>query len=336
MAITALTDVVVPEIVLPEIALRINEKSAFMNSGAIVDDAVATMFASGNAGSLVNLPKYAHIPDAEPNISADTSSTATPQKMSQKSIFAIKHIRNQGWSSADLVSALSQPDPFLAVSNQIGDYWSKVYDLTCVNSVRGLWADNVLTDGGDMVFDISNDVAGTPSAGELISAEAIIGAMATLGDNMDDVKIIIMHSVTYANLYRQNMVEFIPNSQGVEPMPYYLGKRLVVSDYMPAITGTNRLSYLTALVSDGAFRYGKGAPNMPLEIFRDPAQGNGEGVETLWSRDHAIITPTNYSWSANAVISGVSPDYAEMQEADNWARTVDRKDVKIAFLISNG
>jgi len=336
MATTRLSDVVVPEIVVPEIALQIKTKSAFVGTEAVFNDPILNNFASANFGSLIDTPKYNHITEDESNVSSDDpAAAATPEKASQAKIYSIKHVRNVGYSNADLVYALSQPDPSKVITDQLGTYWAKQIDKIAINSLHGVYADNVASNGGDMVYDISDDVAGIPTDAEIVSGEALIRAAATNGDNMDAFVMIVMHSIVFANLQVRNLVITIPDSNGVL-VSTFMGKKVIVSDAMPVIAGTNRNSYVTALVGPGALRYGNGAPKTPLEVYRDAAAGNGEGVETLWSRNHFVMSPTNYSFDATYTFAGVSPTWGELRSEDAWVRTLERKQVAIAYLITNG
>jgi len=337
MALTQLSDVIVPEIVAPEAALMIPEKSALIGSAAVANDAKITELASGNAGQVFNVGRYNHIADAESNASSDAATTATPQKNTMADIFALKHTRNQGWQHADLVNALSQPDPQQVVSEQLGEFWGKDIDKTGIASLVGVKADNVANNSGDMVYSVATDDAAAVTDAEKISGEAVIRSLATLGDNMNDIAIIIMHSTVYTQLLIKEEIAFIPPSEGKSAIPIYLGKEVIVSDLMPATAGTNRTTFTTALLGANALRYGEGMPANPLAIDRTEAAGNGEGIETLWSRHHHVITPTNYSWDyANATVAGKTPTNAEVGVAGAWTRTVDRKDVKITFLDTNG
>ncbi len=338
MALTQLADVVVPEIVMPEMALRINEKSAFMGSGVIFNDTVLGGFAGTNFGLHIDLPKYNHIANGEPNGSTDDpSDVATPQKNTQVSVLARKLMYNNGWSSADLVYALSQPNPEQVVAEQLGDYWAQVIDRVAIATMLGIFNDNGANNAGDMAYDISTDVDAPVEAAQKISLDAFVKANGTLGDNSRDTSIVTMHSVVHQQCIIDNQIITVPASDTSAPYDTYLGHRVVISDENTVIAGTYRNKYITVISGANALRYGEGAPKTPLAHDRKEDQANGEGIETIWSRKHFVLAPTNYSWDqASAVVAGGTPTLAEIATATSWDRTVPRKDVKIAFLVTNG
>lgn len=337
MATTQITDVIVPEIVAPEMALRITEKSALFGSGAVIQDTKLANFAAGNFGQQIDVGMYNHINDADPNASTDDpTDVATALKNTMANVYAWKVMYNQAWSHANIVEALSKPDPNAVVTEQSSDYWAQWVDKYGISSLVGIFNDNVANDSGDMVESIYSDIA-APTAANKISYDAIVDASITLGDNIDDLTTIIMHSAVYGQALKNNDIDFIPDSDNTGTIAAYMGKRVIKSDLMPVIAGTNSPKYITALVGNGAFRYGEGAPAMPVEPDYNASGGNGEGIYTLWTRKHFVMAPTNYSLDvANLSFADESPTRAELETATTWTRTVPRKDVKIAFLATNG
>jgi hypothetical protein len=58
-------------------------------------------------------------------------------------------------------------------------------------------------------------------------------------------------------------------------------------------------------------------------------------VEELHIRKRWIMQPSGHSWLA-ASMASLSPTNAELATAANWNRIVPRKNVPLAFLITNG
>lgn len=334
---TRVADTIVPEIVNPEVSFRINEKSAFMQSGALYRDPVADKFASDNFGKILDTPRYLHIEDSESNVGTDDpTQNAESNKNRQVSIKSYKQFRNKIWGEMDLVSALSKPDPNQVVAQQVGDYWAQEYDKIAIASTVGVYNDNIANNSGDMVNDISIDTVDPLDPSNLINSIAIIDAQATLGDNQHDLSIMIVHSIVYAQMRKNNEIDFIQDSDQKTKIPFYQGARVIVSDRQKTILGANKVKYVTTLIGTNAIRWGEGSPKVPMEINRNPKAGNGEGAEEMIYRRHFIISPTNYSFESASVAS-TSPTLAELELAANWSRgDVERKDVKIAFLITNG
>lgn len=334
---TRIADVIVPEIVDPAVGFRINEKSALISSGAVFRDPSADAFASQNFGKVFETSKYLHIEDSESNIGSDDPTVkAESKKNKQIAIRAVKHFRNKIWGEMDLTSAVSKPNPNTVVAEQVGDYWAQEYDNIGISSLVGVWKDNVANNGADMVHDISIDTVDPLTPANLISSEAIIDAQSTMGDNQHDLSIMIVHSKVYSQMRKNNEIDFVAPSEQGKPIPYFGDALLVQSDRAPAIMGTNKMQYVSILIGANSIRWGEGTPKTPSAIDRDESAGNGEGAETYVTRRHFVLSPANYSFSGGNMAS-TSPTRAELEDASNWTRgEVDRKDIKIAFLVTNG
>jgi hypothetical protein len=70
-------------------------------------------------------------------------------------------------------------------------------------------------------------------------------------------------------------------------------------------------------------------------VEREALQGNGGGIETLVSRKSWIVHPFGFQFLSGSV-AGESPTLAEYKLAANWDRVVPRKNVPVAFLVTNG
>ena len=336
MAVTRLTDVIVPEVFLPHMMNKTAEKSAIFQSGILRPDANMAKFLAGG-GRTENVPFWNDLSNAEPNISSDDpASEATPQKIGGSKDVAVRHNRNQAWSDAYLVSELSGDDPMKRVLERVSDYWSRAYQRQLVASLKGVFADNAANDGGDMRHVVATDAVGAPDVAELISAEAIIDAKQTMGDAAQKLSVVIMHSVPYSRLQKLNLIDYIPDSEGKIDLATYLGYRLVVDDGCPAIQGANRILYSTYLVSRGAIAWAEHPPKVAVEVERKPSQGDGGGVEELWTRRQYVLHPYGIKWTDSSV-AGQSPTNAELEAAANWDRVyAERKQVGLVELVTNG
>jgi len=317
-----------------EMAIELN---AFAQSGIMQPDARINAMASG-AGSTGDIPFFHGLANDEPNYSSDDpAATSTPAKiLSGKQIYASAH-QNKSWSTMDLARELGLIDPLGAIMNRVATYWSVNSEKRLINTARGVMLDNIATNTGDMVHDISIATGDTAVAANLISAEAVIDAGATMGDHAKTLSAIAMHSVPYSNLEKQNLIDFIPNARGEVDFPTYLGKRVIVDDSIaPVAGGTNGFVYTTILFALGAIAYGSGSPEVPSETDRLPATGNGGGQDVLYSRTTEIIHPFGFAFDTTAV-AGVSATYAELAAAGQWSRVfAERKNIGMAFLKTNG
>ncbi len=332
---TRLTDVIEPMVFADYISIRTTELSAIFQSGIVATDAQLDALASGG-GTTFNLPYWEDLASTEPNIGDDNpANIATPLGITASEDVAVKHFRNQAWSSMDLLTGVIGEDPMMEIGDKVAGYWARVDQQMLIASLTGVEADNVANDSSDMVVDIATDAVGAPAAAELISAEAIIDAKQTMGDHAEGLAAIGMHSVCFSRLQKLNLIDYIPDSRGEIQFPTYLGYRVIVDDGCPAVDGANRTTYTTYLFGTGAVAYGNGAARTPVEVEREALAGTGSGQETLVNRREFIMHPRGVKFT-NSTVAGQSPTNAELQNALNWDRVYDRKLVRIAILKTNG
>jgi len=312
------------------------ELNAFAQSGVLIGDQRIDAMANVG-GSIGELPFYLGMTNDEPNYSSDDPGvTSTPAKISgAKQIFR-KAMMNKSWSTMDLSRELALSDPLAAITDRVGQYWASAINRRCIQTAMGLLADNSANDAGDMIYSIATDDAAAITDAERISADAVIAAAGTMGDHAKTLSVIAMHSVVYQRLQRQDLIAYIQPSNTDIQIPTYLGYRVVVDDAMPAVAGTNRITYTTVLFSIAALAFGQGTPEMPSEMERKPDSGNGGGQDILYSRRTDIIHPQGFQFTS-ASVAGQSPTEAELAGATNWDRVfAERKNVGIAFLQTNG
>lgn len=335
MAVTRLTDVVVPSVFNPYVMKTTKEKTSIFTSGILRPDANLANFLAGG-GQTVNVPFWKDLPTAEPNTSSDDPGvSATPSKITTGTDIAIRINRNNGWSDADLVAELAGDDPMKAIGSRVAAWWARAFQAHLVAMLRGVFADNIANDAADMVRTVGTDAVGASTAAERISAEAILDTAQTMGDASTVLSTLIMHSVQYTALAKLNLIDFIPDSEGRVNFPSYLGYQVIVDDGVPAIAGTNRIMYWTFLIGKQAIGWAEHPPAVPTETIRKPEQGNGGGVEELWSRRQYIFHPYGIKFTSSS-LAGKSPTNTELAAAANWDRVVvERKQVALALLRSN-
>ena len=341
MARTTLSDVFVPETFASYQIEDPVAKSALLNSGIMVTNGELNSLAD-NAGFITTMPFWNPIgTDLEPNYSNDVyTDVAEPQNVTAAEQIARITDLNEGWSSADLVSALSGRDPMKYVAQQVDEYWVQQAQRRLIATAIGIYNDNVADDDGDMVVDRSATGA-TVAEENRFNSSAVIAASLTLGDQLNRITGMAVHSVIYGKMLSDDLIEFIPDSQGKMTIPTYLGKTVIVDDGMPIVGGdgsTVAFKYLTILFGRGAFGYGAGTPKVPFEYEREPARGNGGGFETLWVRKRWVIHPAGYKFNSTTITGpGLSPTWADLKLASNWERVVtSRKSVPLTFLVTNG
>lgn len=334
MALTQLADIIEPSVFEPYARLRSTELSAFYEAGIVAPDARLDARLAGG-GTLFQMPSWNALTQTESTVSTDTTAEITPDKIGTTKERAVKHFRNHAWQSADIVVHVAGSDPMQAVADQVAGYWSREWQRMVVASLKGLFADNVANDSGDMTYDIGTDAVPPITAAEKISADAILQALQTLGDASGLIQAMAMHSVVATELKRQNLIDFIPNSEASVTLARYMDKIVVVDDGMPATSGSNRIEYATYLFGRGAIAAGRGEPEIPVEVYRAPLQGKGAGVQSLISRQLVAYHPKGFDF-LEASVAGNSPTNTELATTANWNRVFSRKLIALAQLLTNG
>lgn len=337
MATTRLSDIIDVTIFNDLPAVNSPEKTAFFQSGVAVSNSLLNSLASG-PGKRSELPFWNDLdPTDEPNVSNDDpASIATPAKVTQGEQVARKLMLNNAWQAADLASELAMGGSAMnQVRARLDTYWMRQWQRRVISALDGVLADNVANDSGDMVNDAAIEDGSAATSANLFSRTNFTSAAFTLGDAFEETGVVAMHSVVYKRAVDNDDIDFIPDSLGRMTIPTYMGKRVVVDDGMTVVAGsTSGFKYTTILFGAGAVGYGNGAPEVPTEIEREALQGNGGGIETLVSRKSWIVHPFGYEFTGTP--AGESPTLAEFQAAASWNRVVERKNVPVAFLITNG
>jgi hypothetical protein len=339
MALTQLADVIVPQIFTPYAQQITEEKSRLIQSGALVRDGLLDEKLAGG-GLTFNIPSWKDLANDADNVSTDEEQAvndSTPKKTGTGKEIAVRLSRNQSWAEADLTSALTGEDPAGSVAARVGYYWTRRLQAAFVAAVTGVFNNNAAASpgGGAVQNDMTNDIkAGGYSAGVTdFSAAAFLDAILTIGDSLDDLSMVMVHSIVYGRMQKNNLIDFIPDAEGRVQIPTYQGKQVIVDDHMPNSAGV----FDTWIFGPGAFRLGVGAPLVPTEVFRHPQAGNGGGQSTLYNRVEWSIHPVGHKYAGSPANGGPSNANStnNLAHVDSWQRVyAERKQIKIARLIT--
>lgn len=353
MALTQISDAVVPEIFTPYAQNITEEKARLIQSGVIMrSDVIDNLLAGG--GLTFNVPSWKDLDaSTEENVSTDTvadiqaasfeSGTptdanrgdSTPAKTGSLQEIAVRMNRNKSWSSADLTADLAGSDPQQSIASRVGFFWERRLQKAFVAAINGVIADNAAAPSGSDTHtqnDLVNDVSGVSyTAGVTdFSAEALIDAAVTLGDSADDLVAVMVHSVVYARMKKNNLIDFIPDARGEVNIPTFLGHQVIVDDGMPVTSGV----YDTWLFGAGAVQLGVGSPVVPTEVHREALAGNGGGQEVLTNRVVWTLHPTGHAYIQTSIPNG-GPSNTNLAAATSWSRRYpERKQIKFARLVT--
>jgi hypothetical protein len=336
MSTVRLSDVIEPSVFSGYMAKDTMQKSALYDTGIFRNDGDLQAKLAGG-GRTFNVPFWKDLDDNEPDAASDDpDSHAVPGKLTSATDIARRIIWTRGWSTARLAAELAGSDPMQRIVSRVNAYWARRFDDACIAVMRGVFADNITNDAGDMVNDISLDTNVAITSAERISAEAIMDTAQTMGDAKDALKVLVIHSVVGNRLRKNDLIDFVPDSQGRMNIPTYLGYRVHESDKVPAIAGTYRIRYWNFLVGADAFGWAESPVAVPVEVEKDPSAGDGMGVETLWTRRQFAMHPYGIKFTDTSV-GGEFPTMSELRLGANWDRVyAERKQIPLALLITNG
>lgn len=337
MATTQISDVFVREVYETYGTVNSPELTAFWESGVIVENPILSA-AFDQGGQTLTVPFWKDLDSGvEPNYSSDDpSQIAGTQKIATGTQVARKSMMNQAWSVMDLTAELAGKDPMQAIKKRTDTYWARQWQRRVLASCVGLLNDNVAANSGDMVINRAINDGNNATDANLFGRTAFTSAAFTLGDAFKDIRAIGVHSMVAKRMIDNDDIVYIPDSQGQLTIPTYLGRRVIIDDGMPvAAGGTSGFKYTSVLFGAGALAYGNGKPKVSSEVWRNPKAGNGGGQEELIERKSWIIHPFGYKWTDPDGV-GDSATLAELSAAVSWERQIERKNVPLAFLVTNG
>jgi hypothetical protein len=339
MTAVRISDVIVPAVFSPYTMALTTMKSRILQSGMASLDPTLSANLAG-AGMTFNEPFFKDLADTDANISSDDPSvTATPLGITTGQEIQIRLERNQSWSSMQLASTLIGTDPMGAIANRVSDYWVRQLQKAVVATVKGVFANNdATTDAYHTQYDMTYDIKGsTASSVTRFSGEAFTNACLTMGDSMDELNMLLVHSVVYAQMLKNNMITFIPVSINGEAkeISAFLGREVIVDDSMPQPSSGVFESWI---FKRGALAIGMNTPRLATELFRIPGSGNGAGQDQLFNRVSWMLHPVGHAW-AGSTTNGGGPSNAatsgNLAHAASWNRVFpERKQIGIARLIT--
>ncbi len=354
MAAVKVSDVVVPEIFGPYAQQLTQEKARIIQSGVMVVDPLLSQMLVGG-GSTYNIPSWLDL-DASDSTGSENVATddiadiqtasfengtptdtnrgdATPQKISTATEIAARLVRNQSWSSTGLSRELAGSDPMQAIAGRVAYYWTRRLQRIFVQSWNGIIADNLLAPNGADTHtqdDLINNISGGSFVDGVtnFSSEAFIDTAQLMGDSEMSLTVIMVHSVVYSRMQKNNLIDFIPDARGEINIPTFLGREVIVDDGMPRTSTV----YDSWLFGPAAAQFGEALDDVPTEITREALAGNGAGQEILTTRRVYMVHPTGHAFVQAAIPNG-GPSNANMAAAANWSRVYpERKQISFAVL----
>lgn len=307
---TKISDVIVPEVFNPYVIERTAQLSALVRSGIVVRDKELDSLAKAG-GKLINMPYWKDLTGDDEVL--DDGTALTPGKITAGQDVAALLMRGKAWAVNDLAEALSGDDPMRAIGDLVAEYWARQKQKVLLATLEGVFKASSMT--GNV-----HDISGQSDEAAKISGASFIDAKTKLGDAADKLTAVAMHSAVFASLEKQNLIAYIPNSQGVVEFPTYMGRKVIVDDMCPEEGGT----YTTYLFGKGAIGEGNGQAPVPTETDRDSLAGD----DILINRHHYLLHPRGVKFT-NSNVAGKSPSNAELKNQANWERVYENKNIRI-------
>jgi len=344
--LTQISDVIVPRIFAGYVQQRTEEKSRLIQSGAVERSQMLDNLLSGG-GKTFDVPSWRDLDSSDADrVSTDTphaeftggSAEPDPFKIQTSDEVAVRLSRNASWSAADLAAPLAGSDPIGAIGDRVGYYWERRMQAAFIATINGIFADNAAAPAASehVQNDMTHDITGASFVDGVtnFSAEAFLNAALTMGDSMDDLVMVMFHSVVYNTAQRNNLIDFIPDARGEVQIPTFLGRMVIVDDTVPSPSSGIFNSWL---FGRGAVMAGMGSPKVPVEVERKAGAGNGGGQEVLYNRTEWIMHPVGNAYVGTAPNGGPSNAATtnNLAAAGSWQRVYpERKQIKIARLLS--
>ncbi len=217
-----------------------------------------------------------------------------------------------------------------AIASLVSGFWARDLQKELIAILNGIFGTFTPSEGSATTRLASNilDISGGSGAAAKWSASAFIDAQQLLGDAQSQLTAIAMHSATYSNLKKQNLIATEHPSMDVS-FESYQGKRVIIDDGCPVSgSGVNQI-FTSYLFGEGAIALGNGSPVgfVPTEIDRDKKKGSG--VDYLINRKTMILHPRGIKFTNAKVAKTEGPSRAELQDAENWLPVYEPKQIRI-------
>lgn len=307
---TRLSDAIIPSVYAQySFEAHVQSLEIFQAGVLYSDPEVSSKLSMG--GRSVDMPGWKDLGnDPSEPVNDDPSDSIELKKIGSRREVAARHMRAQAWGVPDLTAILAGDDPLRTIINRQTDYWQRAHKKTLIGTLKGVIADNVANDSGDMVLDTGASITDTDA----------IDAAYLMGDRADDFVAWWMHSKQMKVLKKADLIDFVPSSQqGGMMIPYYMGLRCIVDDDIPESSN----EYTSFMFKRNAIMWNELPVNTeggPLERDRKPRQGHGGGVTELVSRRHFVPHVPGTRW-LDASTAGEFATDAELALAANWDRT---------------
>lgn len=322
--VAKLADLIIPDKWAAYAAVATTERTRFIQSG-IMSDLSPVLAAAMGGGTTINMP-YLEDLEGDDEI-VDDRYDLTVGKVESGQDVGVALFRAKAFGASDLSAELTGADPMLQIANRFGDYWARRIQRIALETVKGVMG---VTKSGRSMAQNTFDISGLSGAAKVFDGYSFIDACGRLGDHEEKLSGIAVHSDTYRLMKKQDLIDFIKDSEGRE-IATYMGKQVTYDDSLPKLSGGVYHSYI---FGPGALGFAQADPSdsPAAEVDREPLKGGGR--EYLVNRRRFICHVRGVKWEpTSGVPAKATPSNAELGNSANWARVWDSKLIGIVRFI---
>lgn len=210
-----------------------------------------------------------------------------------------------------------------AIADLFASYWARQNQNILLSILDGVFASATMADK-------EHDISAETGDKALISGRTFLDALQLMGDAKDLLTGVMINSAVETYLAKNDLIEYVEESQGKVRIPQFMTKRVIVDDGMPFDTQTGvGVAYLFGA---GAIAYGNGSDPLiqQTEVVRKGLSLAGEDI--LVNRRLSILHPRGVKWTEQNVV-GTFPTLEELETGTNWERVYEPKAVRIVKFV---
>jgi len=316
MALTTLTNMVIPVNFDAYVAEMATDKNAFFASGILVANPQLAKLLSMGGKSLIMPFTKALSGDSE--IPSETEDMGLGGITTSEDI-ARRQLRVKAFGENALASLLSGDNVMDRIANAYAAYWSAEYTKILLSTCKGVFAS---------MTDHVNDISALTDSASLFTSSGAIDTKFILGDSADKLNAVSVNSAVYAYLLKQDQIDTIPASDGNGTITVYtpLNARVIMDDAVPYDNSTKIGSmYMFGAGAMGFVESNEGI--VSSEVYRAPLKGLGENA--LINRKQFVLHPLGIQWN-EPTANPISPTNTQLAAAANWTKKKDKKNVALA------
>ncbi len=248
-AITSLSDVIKPEIVIPAVLEVLTRDDAPWNSGIFANNPVIQSYVGEGGSDIIDFP-FTKKFTGDPTLLNEGQQTIETDNTSQDKQVAAKELLGVGFKQDMVAVNKAKVDFNQTLINDLPNYWAETIQGRAITRAETIFSS---TTGADYVNDISSE---TLAEDQKIDSEAILDTTELLGLGRKDIGFMVVHPKVASALNKQDDLTFYRDSEGRKFIDTYKGIRVVESeDVGTSGSGTDTV-YNTHFYKTGAFAYG--------------------------------------------------------------------------------